>query len=163
VAGHCMELGRYCITSLGWHSNFPSLDRSVEKFTATVLPVLLMTPLCRHFHCPSCGTSADRQTDRQTLTLKVILSSSLLKVVYCVPSRTVSRHYTSAVSWVPAKTRGERDFLLAVRLLGCDTVWSGGNAADIVKECTAAVFRAELLIFCTEDGSSGFLWDVCNY
>jgi hypothetical protein len=42
-------------------------------------------------HCPSCGTSTDRQTDTYA---KVILSSCLLKVVYCVPSLTVSRHYT---------------------------------------------------------------------
>ena len=37
--------------------------------------------------------------------------------------------------------------MLAVRLLGCDTVWSGGNTADIVKECAVAVRRAERLIF----------------
>jgi hypothetical protein len=52
-----------------------------------------------------------------------------------------------AVSWVPGRARGKRDFLLARRLLGCDTVWSGGNAADIWMECTASVFRAERLIF----------------
>ena len=70
--------------------NFPSLGRSVEKFTATVWSVLLMASLCRHLHCTSCGTS----TDRQTLMPMVILSFSLLKAVYCVPSVTESRHYT---------------------------------------------------------------------
>jgi len=53
----------------------------------------------------------------------------------------------SAVSWVLTKAPGERHFLLAVRPLGCDTVWSGGNTADILKERTGAVFRAERLIF----------------
>jgi hypothetical protein len=79
--------------------------------------------------------------------LKVILSSSPLKVVYCVPFCHGVKVLHSAVSWVPGKARGQRDFLLAVRLLGCDTVWSGGSIADIVNEGTAAVFRTERLIF----------------
>jgi hypothetical protein len=79
--------------------------------------------------------------------LKVILSSSPLKVVYCVPFCRGVKALHSTVSWVPGEARGEPDFLLAVRLLGCDTVWSGRSTADIVKEGTAAVFRAERLIF----------------
>ena len=37
--------------------------------------------------------------------------------------------------------------MLTVRLLGCDTVGSDGNTADLVQKGTAAVFRAERLIF----------------
>ena len=64
----------------------------------------------------------------------------------CSASHSVKELH-SAVGWVLAKVRGERDFLLVVRLLGFDAVWSGGNTPDIAQECTAAGFRAKLLIF----------------
>ena len=93
----------------------------------------------------------DRQADTYAKGNSVFLSAE--SCLLCSISHSVKALH-SAVSWVPGKARGERDFLLAVRLLGRDAVWSGGNTADIVKERTAAVFRAERLIF---------LWDICNY
>lgn len=147
-----VQLWRYCITSFGRHSDFPSLDRSVDKFTATVLAVL-MTPLCRHFHCPSCGQV---RIDRQTFMLKVILSSSLRKVVYCVPSLTVSRHYT-------VQSTGFRVRQVAKEIyLGCPSpgMWHGVVWWKYSWHCEGTncrCLRRRTSDFCTEDGSSEFL------
>jgi len=161
VDGYCMELGHYCIAAFGWHSNLPSLERSVEKFTATVLSVLLMTPLCRHFHCPSCGTSTDRRTDR--LMLKVIPSSPLLKVVYCVPPLTVSRYYTgqSAGYWL-RRVGNEISCWLSVfwDLTPCGLV---AMQLTFYRNVLPLALEQNFLIFCAEDGSGGFLCDICNY
>jgi len=157
-----MELGRYCIATFGWHSNLPSLERSVEKFTATVLSVLLMTPLCRQFHCPSCGTSTDRQIDRQTLMLKVIPSSCLLQVV-CVPLLTVSRHYTvQSAGYRLRRVGNDISCWLSVfwDLKPCGLV---ALQLALCRNVQPLALEQNFWYICAEDGSGGFLCDICNY
>jgi len=143
VAGHCMELWRYRITSFGWHSQLSKFGSQCWEVHSNRLV------------CPSDGVSLSsltlhklwdkyRQTDTYANGNSVFLSAeSCLLCSVC--HRVKALH--SAVSWVPGKARGGRDFLLTVRLLGCDTVRSDGNTADLVQKGTAAVFRAERLIF----------------
>jgi hypothetical protein len=108
--------------------------------------------------CPSDDTSLSslllpklwdkyRQTDRQTLMLKVILSSSLLKAVYCVPSVTVSRHYT-------VQSAGYRLRHLGNEISCWLSVFWDVTQCGVVEIQVSS--EQNVWFFCTEDGSSEF-------